>query len=137
MIIEEASFECTIAMPGYSNVKPGVPRVRLEPGETIEDVWDKLHDRAMAWHKKKYPHLYPDTEQPKEKDLSNWEGGAQRVPIPPPVGEINLQHERLRDSIDDCQSLEDLFEWKSNNPVMPFPILLHFNKKMEELSNGG
>lgn len=64
MIIKKVSFDCTIAMPGYSNVKPGIVEADLEPGETIEQAWSELNRRAMEWHKKEYPHCYEQRDPP-------------------------------------------------------------------------
>lgn len=58
MKIGKATFDCTIGMPGFSNVKPGAVEIILEEGETIEDAWSELNRRALAWHKKEFPHLY-------------------------------------------------------------------------------
>lgn len=61
MVIKKVSFDCTIAMPGYNNVKPGIVEAELESGETIEQAWSELNRRAKEWHKTEYPHLYIDT----------------------------------------------------------------------------
>lgn len=62
MEIKKATFDCTIAMPGYANVKPGASEIVLAPGEQIEDAWTELDRRAKAWHRKEYPHLYEERE---------------------------------------------------------------------------
>src|ERR1700760_2338424 len=102
MKILEVTFECTIAMPGYNNVKPGIGRVILEEGDTPEQAWTELNRRAQEWHKKEYPHLYPEKETyPKPYDprdrfdkLTSGQLPPTEVTYgPPPV--INIQHERM------------------------------------------
>lgn len=61
MKIGKATFDCTIGMPGFSNVKPGAVEIILEAGEEVEDAWSELNRRALAWHKKEFPHLYEES----------------------------------------------------------------------------
>lgn len=72
MKILEVTFDCTIAMPGYSNVKPGIGRAILEDGDTLEGAWSELNRRAQEWHKKEYPHLHEEITQQ----------GSNGIPLP-------------------------------------------------------
>lgn len=95
MKIGKATFDCTIGMPGFSNVKPGVVEIVLEEGETIEDAWSELNRRALAWHRKEFPHLYEQPSPP----LSYF--GTIKNP-----GSETSEVKKMQDEESDCQLKE-------------------------------
>lgn len=135
--ITKISHGLTIGDLKFGNARPGVVEATLKPGETMEQALDELDDRLNAWHRKKYPHLY---EVVSAVSVMN----PSYVPPPstltttggygPPL-EINRQHERMKDEIDDMQSIEGLRSWKEANPVIPYPILTHYNNRLVTLTS--
>src|ERR1700733_6641571 len=97
MNITKATFDCTIAMPGYANVKPGASEIVLAPGEQIEDAWTELDRRAKAWHQKSYPHLYDAVPNP-----------GPSLPEGPLVRSKQPEQERIALLIADIYSCPDL-----------------------------
>lgn len=90
MKIGKATFDCTIGMPGFSNVKPGAVEIILEDGETVEEAWSELNRRALAWHKKEFPHIYQEsynTDIPPKANFYPTSNGAD-------LTVYNLQDER-------------------------------------------
>ena len=47
------------------------------------------------------------------------------------LGIIDLSHEKMEIAIDNCKDEQELKAWKENNPIMPAPILKHYNTRME------
>lgn len=49
---------------------------------------------------------------------------------------IDLNHQRLRDAIDDCMCEDELKQWKDKNPAIPVPINNYYNERLKALTNG-
>lgn len=131
MKILEVTFDCTIAMPGYNNVKPGVFRAILEEGDTLEGAWTELNKRAQAWHAKEFPHLYPQQDMglPKEPPLTPKEIIAkfQSTPI------IDKSIERLEIQIDNANTLEELDKILLSYDKLPSEIMEQIEAKKNQL----
>lgn len=141
--ITKISHGLTIGDLKYGNARPGVVEATLKPGETLEQALDELDDRLNAWHKARYPHLYQE-EYPKPYDGRDRFQHMTSGQLPPTQVEfagalpiISKDNERMEIEIDNCTSEEDLKQWKENNPVIPVPILKHYNQKLKELTNNG
>lgn len=134
MKITKATFDCTIAMPGYANVKPGSSEIILEPGEEIEDAWSELNRRAQAWHRKEYPHLYQES-----KTTGSIQLPADYVQVKE-VGIINLKDVRLQEEIEDrilaAESSDELLSIKAKYIAFPVKTNELYNKRMTELNSG-
>lgn len=107
-VITKISHGLTIGDLKFGNARPGVVEATLKQGETMEDALDELDERLTEWHKKRYPHLYQDSksEGSGERDLSNWQPGAQRRPETLPT--ISKDTEKLEIAIDNATTIEEL-----------------------------
>jgi len=125
MIIKEVTFDCTIAMPGYNNVKPGTGTIVLEEGETMEEAWSELYRRAIQWHKKEFPHLYEPLPPIRDALLKN----AVKYGVQESRGEDNDQ---LAEAIKKMQNIpykEDAEAFLSTEKWMKY------NKELKSLLN--
>lgn len=106
--------------------------VVLLEGESKADAYRRglkeLDQIAAELRKEANPHWYEETKELKKswKDEILTTTNGQ-----PPT--IDLNHQRLRDAIDDCQSKEALMEWKNGYDALPVPILRYYNTRMEVL----
>lgn len=131
MIITKATFDCTIAMPGYNNVKPGASEINLEPGETIEQAWTELNQRAMAWHKKEYPHCY---QQPEILGPFHAKDFNHAVMDNRGISTISKDKERIEIAIDNCTGIDELLLLKDD--AGKHDLLRDYMRKFVELENG-
>lgn len=139
MKILEVTFDCTIPMPGYANVKPGIGRATLDEGETPEQAWTELNRRAQAWHRKEYPHLYdidvnnipthpvPGVNQFMQPTPKEIIAKYQSTPI------IDKSIERLEIQIDNANTLEELDKILLSNDNIPSPLLTQIEVKKDQL----
>jgi hypothetical protein len=130
LVVEKVAYGMTIGDNKFGNSRPGVVEATLKPGRTLEEALDELDDRLTAWHKRRYPHLYEDGQQPEiVRSFTPQQTG-------PSVAVIDYKEkENLEVAIDNATSLEELQAIKDANPVMTVPILKHCNRRMEELMN--
>jgi len=112
--------------------------VDIQEGETKLDAYRRglreLDQIASELRKEANPHLSQENsavsvqisgyEVPKSKLTTS----SSTTPY-----EININHERMEIAIDNCQSLEQLKAWKSQNQTIPGKILTHYNTRMEIL----
>lgn len=111
---------------------------RLE-GETIEDgiirVHKQLEQTAERLRKEANPHLYQES-----KPMERVDGGMPFRTHPATTAEslpiISKDVEKIEISIDNATTLDELKAVKEMSPVMPHPVLVLYNKKIKELSNG-
>lgn len=136
MKILEVTFDCTIAMPGYSNVKPGIGRAIIDEanGETPEQAWTELNKRAQAWHRKEFPELYPPaqsepwTNQPITAERQKIEfRRVDSIPV------ISKEKERLEIVIDNATVLDELLTIREQ--CLDNHLSIEWIKKFNELNN--
>lgn len=131
MKILEVTFDCTIAMPGYNNVKPGVFRAILEEGDTLEGAWTELNRRAKEWHKKEYPHIY----QEQFVANTNLQKLTENYYSPPKPSIIDKSIERLEIQIDNANTLEELDKIPLSYDKLPDEIFKQIEEKKNQLAN--
>lgn len=105
----------------YLNIDLGCER-DLQPGETLEEGWDEIHQRALAWHKKNFPELYPEQKEYKPTHFP---------------GVPDSKEERIQIMINDLNqstSLKDLESWALLTRTSPL-IKEAYDKKYNELQN--
>lgn len=75
-----------------------------EPGETPQQVLDQIKDVIEGWHQKNNPHLNLDA------------GFGPGATAPPATQQpvINRAHERLKDLLADCTTLEELYKYTAD-----------------------
>jgi len=71
-----------------------------------------------------------------KQDVELSSAPIRQAPITEQPQVIDLSHEKMEIAIDNCQTIEHLKEWKSNNPTVPGKILSHYNNRLKDLSNG-
>lgn len=131
IIIEKVAYGVTIGDLKFGNVRPGVVEATLKPGATLEDALDELDDRLIAWHKKRYPHLYSANEgRPTVEELSYVRGLLEPLPT------ISKDFEKLEIAIDNAETVDELKDVKTVYPLMPEIMIDMYNKKMEQLLSG-
>lgn len=133
MKITTVSLSRTIPTGAYMNDKIGL-EASLDLGESESDVLHLLSARIEKWHKEANPHLYKEHEYMRGVQETSGQLPPTQVTFGP-APEINLQHERLQIEIENCQSLDDLRAFEFDNPVIPFPVLQYYNKRVEEFNN--
>jgi hypothetical protein len=129
--VTKISHGLTIGDLKFGNARPGVVEATLKPGETMEQALDELDERLNAWHRNKYPHLYPEQSQHFH--------GLSPIPEsqrPDPLPVISKDHEKMEIAIDNCTTIEQLKAWKEANPVFPHKILVHYNNRLKSLTDG-
>jgi hypothetical protein len=133
MKIEKVTYQKTYSIGPYLTDRVGFEA--SHDGNDAKEVLSTLEAIADAWHKEAHPHLYNDAPFDKKPTFTTTIGGTPtEIPYgPPPV--IDLNHQRLRDSIDDCQTKEQLIEWKKAHEAIPVPILQHYNERLKQLTN--
>jgi hypothetical protein len=135
MKIIKASFDKKIGMPNFSNDTPGVVEAILEEGDTIESVWTELNQRAIAWHKKEYPHLYQEGGVPLSADYVKFDKVAIHAPNSPySIPTISKDSERLEIAIDNATSLDELQAIKDD--CWKHGLSINYINKFNELNNG-
>ena len=141
MKIEKVTYQKTYSIGPYLTDRVGFEASLDEPKReedgsftvfTPEGALSELEKMADAWHRKNHSHLY--------QSIDNGPN-IQTVPyapasIPAPPYEINVAHERLEIEIDNCETVDDLKEWKKKNLLVPVPILTHWNNRLKQLMNG-
>ena len=135
MKITTVSLSRTIPTGAYMNDKIGI-EASLEPGESESDVLHLLSARIEKWHKEANPHLYQDKGHPSFEELGYTPGPTTHLtPSVSPI-EININHERIQIAIENATDPEELRHVKFDHPLMPASLMLAYNSKMEELTNG-
>jgi len=145
MKIEKVTYQKTYSIGPYLTDRVGFeasldePRREQDGSYTIftpEGALSELEKIADEWHKKSHPHLYQEEKQfvPLAMggtiDKPNWQ--AQSVPAAIDYKKI----EQMEADIDNCQSLEELEQWKTDNPTFPARLLGTINEKRKKLMDG-
>jgi hypothetical protein len=132
MKIVKASFDKKIGMPNFSNDTPGVVEVILEDGDTIESVWTELNQRAIAWHRAEYPHLYQEGNKPEWVNMPV-KANTQMIEMRE-VPTISKDAEKLEIAIDNAQSIGELQGIKDD--CWKHGLTVNYINKFNELNNG-
>jgi len=122
----------------YSNFLDTTLQVEGELDKYIGESLETAITTANKYLEKIAEGLRKEAESMRGQIVTETIQGAKEKspPIgPPPPLEINVLHERVQIAIENSLSIEDLKKVKEAYPVMPFPLLRLYSKKMEELSN--
>lgn len=117
--ITKISHSLTIGDLKFGNARPGIVEATLKPGETMEQALDELDERLNAWHRKRYPHLYQESE-PVKQFIPIYPGGTVAAPnLVPPV--IEYEKEPSADILSAIQSTTTLEELKTFKTIAGSP----------------
>lgn len=138
--VTKISHGLTIGDLRFGNVKPGVVEATLKPGETMEEALDELDERLNAWHRRRYSHLYQESNVP----LPNYEQyrSIDQFPIPSRILPIITKEEPTDQSndvvsgIQSADSIEKLTTWKLV-ASQDKELYAMYMKRLKELTNGG
>lgn len=136
MKIEKITYQKTYSIGPYLTDRVGFEATPSEPWleengklhlDTTDEILSNLEKIADEWHRKAHPHLY---QEPTELKTS-WQ---EEIPYgAAPLGVIDLSIEKMEIAIDNCMCEDELKQWKEKNPVVPHPILVHYNKRLNEV----
>jgi len=127
MRIDRVIYGSTVPTVQFGNQRPGF-EASLEPGEDPVEAYLKLHEIAMkAVEKVIGP---PQVGVIFSDNQGRVTGG---IMADTSTSVIDLSHEKMEIAIDNCKDEQELKAWKENNPIMPAPILKHYNTRMEIL----
>lgn len=133
MKIDKISFVKTFATGPYLNDKVGI-EISLDEGDDSGTALDIAKKTVEQWHQSANPHLYQERKE--------WTLGTDLAPHMKteisygPIPIISKETEKLEIAIDNAETEDQLKKIKEDNPVMPFPILTYYNKRMAELTTG-
>ena len=106
----------------------------IREGETRKDALKRVHREL----EETAADLRKESESMRGQIVEETIQGAKITS--PPIGpaapiEINIKDERIQIAIENAQTSDELKDVKTVYPVMPFPLLRLYNKRMEELTN--
>ena len=132
--VKVVAYGMTIGDNQFGNRRPGVVEATLKPGKTLEDALDELDDRLNAWHRKRYPHLYPD--EPKDPEYAQNLGKKlyQEIRESRQIPTISKDKEKFEILIDNSQSIEELQAIKDD--CWKHGLSTNYIMKFNELNNG-
>lgn len=131
MIIDRVIYGSTVPTVQFGNQRPGF-EASLEPGEDPVEAYKKLHEIAI---KAVGEVVGPEGVWGKMTDLPpNQKTQITFGPTTMPTRNIEEERKEVMDTIDKCETLEELQAWKSDNQTVHGKIHLHYNKRLAELS---
>lgn len=135
MKITTVSLSRTIPTGSFQNEKIGF-EATLEPGESCAEALNQLNHLITQWHREANPHLYQEPASAVSvRDANYIPPPSTQITIP--IGEplvINLRDEKLSIAMENAKSVEELKAIKEANPVMKFPLMKAYNKRLFELT---
>jgi hypothetical protein len=131
MKIDRVIYGSTVPTVQFGNQRPGF-EASLEPGEDPVEAYLKLHKIAMkavgevvgqeeVWEK--------TTDMPPHQKTQ-----VTFAPTSIPTRNIEEERKEVMDTIDKCETLEQLKAWKSQNQTVPGKILTHYNNRLQQLT---
>jgi hypothetical protein len=134
MKIISISYQKAFATGPFLQEKIGV---EVAVAEGMEDMaFKEAVATVERWHKEANPHLYQEPVNAISQTNPNY--------VPPPstfstsgTGPliINLKDEKISIAIENAESVDELMAIKEANPVMKFPLMKAYNKRLCELSS--
>lgn len=104
----------------------------IGPNETPEEAWEEGRKTAEEWFAAAYPLQESKPEGSGERDLSNWQPGAQRRPETLPT--ISKDAEKLEIAIDNATTIETLQSIKDQ--CGKSGLMGQYIAKFNQLNNG-
>lgn len=135
MKIERITYQKAFITGPFLQEKIGFEAEIDEHIQSVHDALMQLKSMAEGFHKEANPHLYQESKTVTSGyyAVDSPYAPAATYSAPGTIPIISKDAEKIEIAIDNATTLEELNKIKDANPVLPYPILLQLNTKMEIL----